>query len=182
MKYRYLDYPPPPVLNGISDKTAKFWLTSVDRMDFDIAGFIEKLEKEGLFDESMLIVVSADHSCPLNNVTAKIPGHPRNNLAKLPLIFLSKKPLPEADFSTLADQTDIAPTIAHILGIEKPSGWWGQSLFVKERKEKSIGFDKKFLYFSNREETKTINTEKPADASEEAFLNLFETVFMERKP
>ena len=182
MKYRYLDYPPTPVLNGISDKTAKFWLTSVDRMDFDIAGFIEKLEKEGLFDESMLIVVSADHSCPLNNVTAKIPGHPRNNLAKLPLIFLSKKPLPEADFSTLADQTDIAPTIAHILGIEKPSGWWGQSLFVKERKEKSIGFDKKFLYFSNREETKTINTEKPADASEEAFLNLFETVFTERKP
>ena len=93
-------------------------------MDFDIAGFIEKLDNEGLFDESTLIVISADHSCPLNNVTAKIPGHPRNNLSKMPLVFLSKRSLPETGFSTLADQTDIAPTIAHILGIAKPHGYW----------------------------------------------------------
>ena len=181
MKYRHLDYPPFPETGKIKDKLTKYWLTSIDRMDFDIAGFIEKLENEGLFDESTLIVVSADHSCPLNNVTAKIPGHPRNNLAKFPLVFLSKRPLPDTDFSTMSDQTDIAPTIAHILGIEKPAGWWGQSLFTRERKEKSIGFDKKFLYFSDKKSIKTINTEKPADASEEAILNLFETVFTERK-
>ena len=151
-------------------------------MDFDIAAFIEKLDKEELFDESTLIIISADHSCPLNNVTAKIPGHPRNNLAKIPLIFLSKRSLPEADFATVADQTDIAPTIAHVLGIEKPVAWWGQSLFAAERKEKSMGFDKKFLYFSDKKSTKTINTEKPADASEEAVLELFNTVFTERRP
>ena len=182
MKYLHLKYPDPPKTDNIKDRAAKLWLTSVDRMDFDIAGFIEKLEKEGLFDESTLIVISADHSCPLNNVTAKIPGHTRNNLAKIPLIFLTKRPLPETDFATQANQTDIAPTILHILGIEKPAGWWGQSLFAQKRKEKSIGFDKKFLYFSDKNSTKTINTEKPADASEETLLELFNTVFTERKP
>ena len=182
MKYLHLNYPAAPEIANIKDKAAKLWLTSIDRMDFDIAGFIENLDKEGLFDDSTLIVISADHSCPLNNVTAKIPGHPKNNLARIPLIFLSKRALPEADFSTLSDQTDIAPTIAHILGIEKPAGWWGQSLFAAERKEKSIGFDKKFLYYSDKKSTKTINTEKPADSSEEEILNLFNTVFTERRP
>ena len=182
MKYLYLNYPPAPKIEKIKNKATRVWLTSIDRMDFDIADFIEKLDKEGLFDDSTLIVISADHSCPLNNVTAKIPGYPRNNLAKIPLVFLTKRPLPETDFSAMSDQTDIAPTITHILGIEKPDGWWGQSLFVKERNEKQIGFDKKFIYFSNQMSTKTINTEKPADASEEAFLDLFRTVFTERRP
>ena len=182
MKYRYLDYPKPPEIRNISDKAAKLWLTSVDRMDFDIAAFIEKLDEEGLFDDSTLIVVSADHSCPLNNVTAKIPGHPRNNLAKIPLIFLSKRPLPETDFSIPASQPDIAPTIIHLAGIGKPAGWWGESLFAKEKKKITVGYDKKFLYFYDGKTTKTVNTENPADASEEALLEVFNTVFTERKP
>ncbi|MBP5591190.1 sulfatase-like hydrolase/transferase [bacterium] len=182
MKYLHLSYPQPPKIGNIRDRAAKLWLTSVDRMDLDIAAFIDTLDKDGLFDDSTLIVISADHSCPLNNVTAKIPGHPRNNLAKMPLIFLTKQPLPETDFTTLANQTDIAPTILHILGFEKPAGWWGQSLFAEERKEKAIGFDKKFLYLSDKESMKTINTEKPADASEQAVIDLFNTVFTERRP
>lgn len=182
MKYLHLNYPSAPKIENIKDRATQLWLTSIDRMDFDIAGFIENLDKEGLFDDSTLIVISADHSCPLNNVTAKIPGHPRNNLAKMPLIFLSKRALPEADFSTRANQTDIAPTIAHILGIEKQAGWWGKSLFAADRKGKSIGFDKKFLYFSDDKSTKTINTEKPSDTFEKEILNLFNTVFTERRP
>lgn len=182
MKYLHLDYPAAPKMENVKDRATKLWLTSVDRMDFDIAGFIENLDNEGLFDESTLIIISADHSCPINNVTAKIPGHPRNNLAKIPVIFLSKRSLPKVDFSTRANQTDIAPTIAHILGIEKPAGWWGRSLFSEERDGKTIGLDKKFLYFSDEKSIKTINTEKPEDTSEEEMLNLFNTVFTERKP
>ncbi|MBO4698141.1 sulfatase-like hydrolase/transferase [bacterium] len=178
--YKHLKYPPTPATSVKGN--ANLWLKAVDRMDFDIAGFIEKLDKEGLFDESTLIVVSADHSCPLNNVTAKIPGHPRNNLAKIPLIFLSKRPLPEADFSTRASQIDIAPTIFHLLGIEKPAGWWGKSLFAEKREGKALGFDKNFIYFSSGSDTKTINAEKPKDSEEEDFLNIFRTVFTERKP
>ena len=182
MRYRYLQYPEAPKIGNIKDKAAKMWLTSIDRMDLDIAGFIEDLDREGLFDDSTLIVISADHSCPLNNVTAKIPGLPRNNLAKIPLVFLSKRPLPEADLASRADQTDIAPTIAHILGIGRPAGWWGRSLFAEDRKGQMIGFDKKFLYFSNERSTRTINTEKPADAFERSLIELFEIVFTERRP
>ena len=151
-------------------------------MDFDIANFIENLDKEGLFDESTLIVISADHSCPLNNVSSKIPGHPKNNLSRIPVIFLSKQPLPEVDFAAKSSQIDIAPSIFHLLGIKKPLGWWGESLFSSERKKKAVGFDKNFLYLSDDSGTKTINTEKPADASEEAIIELFSTVFTEKRP
>lgn len=182
MQYKHLKYPPSPKISNIKDKKVSLWLTSVDRMDFDIANFIENLDKEGLFDESTLIVISADHSCPLNNVSSKIPGHPKNNLSRIPVIFLSKQPLPEVDFAAQSSQIDIAPSIFHILGIEKPLGWWGESLFSHERKKKAVGFDKNFLYLSDDSGTKTINTEKPADASEEAIIELFSTVFTEKRP
>ncbi|MBP5407453.1 sulfatase-like hydrolase/transferase [bacterium] len=178
--YKHLKYPEAPKIENIKDKKTSLWLTSVDRMDFDIAGFLENLEKEGLFDESTLVVISSDHSCPLNNVSSKIPGHPKNNLARIPVIFLSKQTLPEADYSTKASQIDIAPTIFHLLGIKKPLGWWGESLFSRERKGRKIGFDKNFLYFSDDSGSRTINTEKTENASEEALINIFDTVFMEK--
>ena len=177
--YRHLTYPPTPKTDGIKDKGTQLWLTAVDRMDFDIANFVENLDKDGLFDESTLIIVSSDHSCPLNNVSSKIPGHPKNNLAKIPVIFLSKQPLPETDLATKASQIDIAPTIFHLLGIKKPLGWWGESLFAGKRNGKSVGFDKNFVYFSNDSDSKTINTEKPANDSEKEFIEFFNTVFME---
>ena len=181
VKYKYLEYPQPPKIKNIEEKKVRLWLTSVDRMDFDIAAFLDNLEKEGLFDESTLIVIASDHSCPLNNVSSKIPGHPKNNLARIPLIFLSKNPLPETDFAEKASQLDIAPTIFHLLGIEKPLGWWGRSLFSQENPPFSAGFDKNFLYYSNSSGAKTINTEKPSDQSEEKILDVFSTVFVEKK-
>ena len=180
MKYKHLEYPKPPKIGNIKDKKTSLWLTSVDRLDFDLANFLKNLDGEGLFDESTLIIVSADHSCPLNNVSSKIPGHPKNNLARIPVIFLSKQPLPEADFSTKASQIDIAPTIFHLLGIKKPLGWWGESLFSPERNGKSFGFDKNFIYFSDESETKTINIEKTEDAYEADFVEIFNTVFSEK--
>ena len=180
MKYKHLKYPEPPEIRNISDRKVRLWLTSVDRMDFDIAGFLENLDKEGLFDESTLIVVASDHSCPLNNVSSKIPGHPKNNLARIPVVFLSKQPLPETDFAAKASQIDIAPTIFHLLGIKKPLGWWGESLFATGKTQKSLGFDKNFLYYSDSSETKAINTEKPENKEESDFIELFGTVFTER--
>ena len=180
VKYKHLEYPEPPKIGNIKEKKPLLWLTSVDRLDFDLSNFLENLDKEGLFDESTLIVVSSDHSCPLNNVSSKIPGHPRNNLALIPVIFLSKQPLPEADFTTKASQIDIAPTIFHLLGIKKPIGWWGESLFSPGRKGKSFGFDKNFLYFSDGSETKTINIEKTRNEKEADLVKVFNTVFSEK--
>ena len=179
--YKYLQYPKPPKIENIKEKHVMKWLTSVDRMDFDIDNFLKKLDAENLFDESTLIVISADHSCPFNNVSAKIPGHSRNNLARIPLIFLSKQPLPETDYSTKASQIDIAPTIFHLLSIPKPLGWWGKSLFDSDKTRLSIGFDKHFIYISDGSATKTINTETAKSQEEKDFLNLFDTVFKIRQ-
>lgn len=180
VKYKGLKYPKREGLAKSVDKKVYNWLNSIDRMDYDISEFIKKLEKEGLFDESTLIVISADHSCPLNNVSQKIKGHPRQNLARIPLLFVTKQPLPETDYSGLASQIDIAPTILNLAGGEKPAGWWGVSLFDPDRHRRSIGFDKGFIYLTEDGKTVTINSKKPENDREQQFIDLFNTVFKEK--
>jgi len=180
VKYKGLEYPKREKLAKSVDKKVYHWLNSIDRMDYDISEFIKKLEKEGLFDESTLIVISSDHSCPLNNVSQRIKGHPRQNLARIPLLFVTKQALPEADYSGLASQIDIAPTIMNLVGGGKPAGWWGTSLFDPERHKYSIGFDKGFIHLTDEEKIVTINSKKPENDKEREFIDLFNTVFKEK--
>ena len=179
IKYKGLTYPKRDGLKSV-DKKIYNWLNSIDRMDYDISEFIKKLDKEGLFDESTLIVISSDHSCPLNNVSQRIKGHPRKNLAQIPLLFITKQTLPETDYSGLASQIDIAPTILSLVGGHRPAGWWGASLFDPDRRKRSIGFDKGFIYLTDLEKTVTINLKKPENEKEQEFIDLFNTVFKEK--
>ncbi|HPS30159.1 MAG TPA: sulfatase-like hydrolase/transferase [bacterium] len=176
--FKHLSYPAKQELKKKYSQNVYNWLKAVDNMDYDINNFIKELDSKGLFDESTLIVISADHSCPLNNVSSEIPGHEKNNLAKIPLIFISKQKLPEVDRNILSSQIDIAPTIFNLLGFDKAYGWWGDSLFNPGRIPQTIGFDKGFIRISNLNTQKIINSGKPADESEKAFVNLFNTVFM----
>ncbi len=179
--YKYLKYPPRPDMQKKLGREIFEWLMSVDRLDFDVAGFVEDLDARGLFDEGTLIVVSADHSCAINNVTNKIPGYVRDNLGRLPLVFLSKQPLPEAPRDVLASQVDIAPTLFHLLGLPREPGWWGTSLFDPSRRPGAIGFDKGFVTVRDGRRTVRINTEKPESGRDRAFLDFFYTVYA-RKP
>lgn len=174
--FKHLKYPSRPGLRGSVPADTYDWLRAVDAMDHDIDLFIRELDGKGLFDEGTLIVVMADHSCPVNNVTAKIPGHPRTNLARVPVIFLTRQPLPPADFGTLGSQVDIAPTIFHLAGLKGSDGWWGDSLFDPDRKPWSIGFDKGFVSMSDDGRDVLINVDKPADDSQKSFLDLFYSV------
>lgn len=175
--YRHLSYPSRPQLKKSFDKNTYKWIKAVDNMDFDISNFLKELEVKGLFDEKTLIIISADHSCPLNNVSSKIPGHPKNNLARIPLIFLSKQSLPEINKDTLASQVDIAPTIFHLLGLKKPFGWWGESLFSKKRYPYAVGYEKGFVRINSTDYKKLINCDNPGNKSEQEFTDLFNTVF-----
>jgi len=176
MHFKHLKYPPRPELRGSVPPDTYEWLRAVDAMDHDIDQFIRDLDAKGLFDERTLIVVMADHSCPVNNVTAKIPGHPRTNLARIPVVFLSRQPLPEADFATLGSQVDIAPTIFHLAGLNGSEGWWGDSLFNPDRRSWSIGFDKGFVSISDNGKEVLMNVDKPSDDSQRSFLDLFYSV------
>lgn len=179
--YKHLKYPERKNLKKNSNASIYRWLKAVDNMDYDLNRFIKRLDQKGLFDEQTLIVVSADHSCPLNNVSGKIPGHPKNNLARIPFIILSKQKLPEVDKSTLASQIDIAPTIFNLLGYNKPYGWWGDSLFNRNRKPYSIGFEKGFLRFTEQNNNYLINTDKPENKFEKEFIDFFDTVLVDEK-
>lgn len=182
VQYKYLSYPPRPDMKMKLSRETFDWLRSVDRMDHDIAGFIEDLDKKGLFGENTLIIVSSDHSCVVNNVTGKIPGHSRSNIGRIPVVFLSKQKLPEAPRDVLASQVDIAPTLFHLLGLQREPGWWGTSLFDPGRRPYSIGFDKGFITFTDGRRTVQINTEKPESAADTEFLDLFYTVCSRKPP
>lgn len=176
--WRFLTYPKRDFGTEIDPKTIS-WLTSIDNMDYDIANFINKLEEADLFDETMLIVISADHSCPVNSVTEKIPGHPKTNTARMPFIILSKQPLQEIDRAQLASQLDIAPTIFHMLGISKPIGWWGESLFSTDRYPYSISYHKELITYADNFRELLIDPLRPKNEEERDFLELFNTIIYE---
>ena len=178
--YKHLSYPKNENLRKKVPRHIYKWLRSIDRMDFDISNLLKQLEKKGLFDESTLVIISADHSCPLNNVSSKIPGHAKNNLAKIPLIFLSKQPLPHTENSVMASQVDIAPTIFHLLGLKKESGWWGDSLFNKKRVPFMVGFEKGFIRIRDNQKEEIINSKEPDNQSEQELINLFNTVIYDK--
>lgn len=178
--FKHLKYPARPNLRKNAPKDTYKWLHSIDNMDYDIAEFIENLEEKGLLDENTLVIVSADHSCPVNNVSKAIPGHPKNNLGLMPLVFLSGQSLPQTDYGQLASEIDIAPTIIHLLGLPKVKGWWGDSLFNKNRKFKAVGFDQNFIRFQDADRQLMINVEKPANDLEKAFIELFNMVFIDK--
>ena len=161
------------------DPSTISWLTSIDNMDYDIANFINNLEAAGLFDETMLIVISADHSCPVNSVTEKIPGHPKTNASRMPFIVLSKQQLPETNREQLASQVDIAPTILHLLGIPKPAGWWGESLFSADRHPYSISYHKEIITYTDDLHKLIINPQKPKNEEEKSFVEFFNTTIYE---
>jgi glucan phosphoethanolaminetransferase (alkaline phosphatase superfamily) len=175
--YKSLKYPARPQLRAGLDPDIFSWIRSIDYMDYDINNFVKDLDAKGLFDEKTLIVIAADHSSPLNNVVAKIPGHPKSNLAKIPFIVLSKQKLPDMQNDTLASQVDIAPTLFHLMGMKKVPGWWGNSLFQPERHPYSIGFDKGFIRFADGDGEGLILPDKPKNKSEKALIDLFNTVF-----
>ncbi len=180
-EYRFLTYPKREFGSEIDPATIS-WLTSIDNMDYDIAGFINNLETAGLFDETMLIVISADHSCPVNSVTEKIPGYPKTNTAKMPFILLSKQPLPETNRAQLSSQLDIAPTIFHLLNIPKPSGWWGESLFSADRYPYSISYHKEIITYTDDSQKIIIDPYKPKNRAEKAFVEFFnKTIYEENK-
>lgn len=174
--FDHLKYPVRPKLRASVPRESYDWIRAVDAMDHDIDLFVKDLEARGLFDDHTLIVVTADHSCPVNNVTAKIPGHPRTNLAKIPAIFLAKQKLPEVDHDTLASEVDMPATLFHLLGLPGSPGWWGTSLFDPHRRHYAIGFDKGFLHFLDSATDAQVNVDAPENERERVFVDLFESI------
>ncbi len=179
-EYRYLRYPPLPYRFLITYGYARHFMKAVHHTDYDLGQFIGKLKSKGLLTDNTLVVLTADHSCQPNKVTKRIPGYPRHTFGRIPLILLTKQQLPPLRRYVLASQLDILPTLFHLLGLSVPEGWWGESLFSKDKENAFIGFHKNLVHFETEESSLLIDVMRPENRLEREFKQLFSTVLDSR--
>ena len=175
----YKDLPYPKLPAGIdSYKSRKNFLKAVYYHDFDMGQTINTIKKRHLLTDDTLILLTADHACPYNSIVSQIKGMPENNLARIPLVFLSGQNIPKAQHSMMGSQLDIAPTILHLVNIPIPDGYWGNSLFSDGKINQFIGVDKGTLYIQTGDNKSTINVDEPANDIEKKFADLFNSAIM----
>lgn len=132
--YADLDVPElPAALAAIPDAHVRGWLRAVCYHDHEVGRLLARLQREGLWDERTLLVLSADHACPRNPVVDRIPGYHEPSLARIPCAFLTPARLPPPAHERLGCQLDLGPTLLHLLGLPVPAGAWGESLFVRSQ-------------------------------------------------
>jgi len=175
--FKHLTYPPMPPAWDKTWGRAKHFMKAVRNTDFDLNRLVNKMKKEGVFTDDTLLIITGDHSCPPNTITRIIPGHTRKSLGLVPIVFVTSQKLPKFRRDILSSQLDIAPTIFHMLGLDIPKGWWGQSLFYSAKKNPYVGFHKKIIHIYDKDGNKKyINLKKLKTPEEKAFNKLFSTI------
>lgn len=154
------------------------YLKSIYYNDYDIGQTIKKIKEQGLFTDDTLIIITADHACPLNNVVEEIEGYPNTSLARIPLVFLTPQKLPEVDKKIKLSQLDLAPTILHLLNLKVPKGYWGNSIFSDEKKEQYIGYDMGTLFIENEENQYAVGIQNN-NTEEKELIKLFKTLIVD---
>lgn len=180
-EYRHLKYPAlPQKFNKTFGGAAQF-MKAVHHADHDLAYLVERLTEKGLFTAETLLVLTADHACPPSNVTAAIPNHPRNNMGRAPLVFMTPQVLPEARMDRLSSQLDFGPTLFHLMGLPVPQGWWGRSLFDDAPGGLFIGFHQGKVHVQREGEKPILLDDRMAEPPREAkgFMELFSTVVVD---
>jgi len=175
--FMHLSYPPLPGDFRVF-KTARYFMKAVHHSDHDLMRFIDRLTAEGLLGDDALLVILADHSCPPNSVTMRIPGHTREPLGKIPFVVWTPRDIGPFDTARLASQIDVAPTIAHLMGLSIPAGWWGESLFAESKRNPSIGYDKGWMRLEMANGERRLYNLKNPDTVPDDVAELFSTVFV----
>jgi lipoteichoic acid synthase len=121
-------------------------------VDTCLRGFFDKLEREQLFDDATLVVVTSDHT-PHPGVEHKqtVPPNEYLRLGRLPLIFVTRDPgrLRDLDAGGFASQVDLAPTILDLLGVPKPPGFVGRSLIGADPRRVRLGLYRDTFYYGS---------------------------------
>jgi phosphoglycerol transferase MdoB-like AlkP superfamily enzyme len=113
----------------------------------------------------------------LNN----IPGYPNTIVSRIPLAFFSGQPLPAVNRNEFCSQLDFAPSIAHLLGLPIPQGWWGESVFDTNRIAPYVmRFNDKLNVTTDAgAEIQTISISHPATQSETNLLEIFQSLYVD---
>ncbi len=123
-------------------------------VDSTLRNFFKKAEQRGLMDERTLYVITSDHNPHSGGEYLDLVPNTGDkfSIAPIPLIFVSKNLLPLNNLrnNEFASQIDLAPTLLHLLGIEKPSLFMGRNLLVPRDKTYALGyFGGNFYYWSD---------------------------------
>jgi len=176
--FRTTKYPDTPQ-NYSEFKSASRWMESVFNHDHDIALTMKEIKEKGLYTDDTLFIATADHSCPYNNVVKKIPGIKNTNLGRTPLALLTTAKLPEYDLRILSGQLDLAPTLLHLLNLDIPEGYWGESFFSKIKKPQFIGYSRGIIHY--RTDDKKIRFKKNSKSKKyRYFIKAFNSIVLHK--
>jgi phosphoglycerol transferase MdoB-like AlkP superfamily enzyme len=119
-----------------------------------VRGLFTTLEQENLFDDHTLVVLTADHT-PHPGVEYRdaVPPEEYVRLGRLPLVFAMRDSarLRGLDTGAFASQVDVTPTVLALLGVPKPRGMVGRSLFGADARRFAVGvYRDTFSYHSDR--------------------------------
>jgi phosphoglycerol transferase MdoB-like AlkP superfamily enzyme len=175
LEYADLDYPaPPPGLRGGGARTAL--LRSAFFHDHDVAKLVTDLRSAGLWSEDLLLVLTADHCIPCE--TDVLPGDSKGFARRIPLAFLSPRELPPTPREIPGSQLDLGPTILHLLGLPRPRGCWGESLFSPDRAGTYVSYQQGALLVENGDRRTIFALAHPATPEEAGLLALFRTLIL----
>ncbi len=136
------------------------------RFGQDLKRFLQELDKQGLFDENTLVLVTADHPSYSNTPTNKLFKPYRAEYDNLPFIIITRTPIekPLAD-NPLISQLDIAPTVMDLLNLPQPRGFFGHSLFDRDAKRSVFDIKEDYAVVTTDEETRVLplNSQDPQD-------------------
>jgi hypothetical protein len=184
-----LQYPPIPEsvkalvknVSGGSDDEARAILGEIFRHDYDMEMTLRQMQDRNLLADDTLVVLTADHSFPRTKALNDIPGYPGTVLSRIPLAFFSSQPLPNVDRNEFSSQLDFAPSIAHLLGLPIPQGWWGDSVFDTNRTAPYVmRFNDKLTISADAAgTTESISVSHPANQSETNLLEIFQSLYID---
>jgi len=151
------------------------------RFGQDVARFLERLDKAGLFDEDTLIAITPDHPSYSNTPTNALFDPFEPQFDNLPFIMVTKTPItaPITD-NALASQLDIAPTLLDLLNVDIPRGMFGHSLFDLDAPRSVFDIKEDYAVVTT-ENSKQIIPLNSRNAQDKEILGLMQTFIVPEK-
>jgi hypothetical protein len=184
-----LQYPPVPDsiaasvkdVAGDADDDARAILKEIFRFDYDLGLTMRRMQERNLLTDDTLVVLTADHSFPRTKALNNIPGYPSTSVSRIPLAFFSGQPLPNVDRNEFCSQLDFAPSIAHLLNLPIPQGWWGESVFDTNHDSSYVMRfnDKLSVTTVAGAPVQSISISQPANEAETNLLKIFNSLYVD---
>jgi len=123
----------------VPDPAYNRYLNAIRRGDQALGAILDLLEKRGILDET-LVVVLGDHGEAFRHAqTGHASGLYEENLG-IPLVLINSRLFHGEKRTALGGIVDVAPTVMDLLGLAAPDAWQGRSLFSSDRGSRAYYF------------------------------------------